>query len=66
MTDYTRKVTRITARLPEADVARALRQPRSRPVLQTAAVNVDASGKPVEFGVTHFAGDLVQLVVEPE
>ena len=66
VTDYTRKVTRISARLPEADVARALRQPRSRPVLQTVAVNVDAAGKPVEFGVTHFAGDLVQLVVEPE
>lgn len=64
--DYTRKLTRITARMPDTELARALRQPRTRPVLQTAAVNVDPGGRPVEYGVTHFAGDLVQLVVEPE
>lgn len=64
--DYTRKLTRITARLPDAALAHALRQPRTRPVLQAVAINVDVDGKPVEYGITHFAGDLVQLVVEPE
>ena len=64
--DYTRRVTRISARMPDAELAAVLHQPRTRPVLQSVAVNIDNDGKPIEFGLTHFAGDLVQLVVEPE
>jgi GntR family phosphonate transport system transcriptional regulator len=64
--DYTRQVTRISARMPDAELAAVLHQPRTRPVLQTVAVNIDAHGSPIEFGLTHFAGDLVQLVIEPE
>ncbi|MEX0758279.1 MAG: phosphonate metabolism transcriptional regulator PhnF [Tistlia sp.] len=62
--DYERRVTRITARLPEASEAGLLRQPRTRPVLVTEAVNVDPEQRPVEFGVTLFAADRMQLVVE--
>lgn len=62
--DYERRVTRITARLPEEAEAELLRQPRSRPVLVTEAVNVDADERPVEYGETLFAADRAQLVVE--
>jgi GntR family phosphonate transport system transcriptional regulator len=60
--DYTRKLTRITAIAPTADEARLLRQARNRPVLRTESVNIDHEGKPVEYGVTDFAADRVQLV----
>jgi hypothetical protein len=29
-------------------------------------VNVDAGGEPVEAGTTLFAGDAIQLTIEPE
>ncbi|MGE0724148.1 MAG: phosphonate metabolism transcriptional regulator PhnF [Alphaproteobacteria bacterium] len=63
--DYTRKVTRVTARLPSAEDARRLRQPRSRPVLVSENVNVDADGKPIEFSLSRMAAERIQLVFEP-
>jgi len=63
--DYSRKQSRIIARMPTAEEARELGQPRSRPVLITESVNVDPSGAPVEFGVCLFASDWVQILVEP-
>lgn len=63
--DYSRRRTRIIARMPTAEEARELEQPRSRPVLITESVNVDPAGVPVEFGVCHFASDWVQILVEP-
>jgi GntR family phosphonate transport system transcriptional regulator len=60
--DYERKVTRVTARMPEPSDAELLRQPRNRPVLVTEWVNVDRDGRPVECGVTRFASDRTQVV----
>lgn len=60
--DYERKVTRVTARMPDAEEAAALRQPRNRPVLVTESVNVDAAGRPVEYGISRFASDRTQIV----
>ncbi|WP_235830044.1 phosphonate metabolism transcriptional regulator PhnF [Algihabitans albus] len=62
LADYERKTTRVTARLPEAADARLLRQPGNRPVLVTESLNVDAEGRPVEFGITRFASDRMQVV----
>lgn len=62
--DYTRKVTRVTARMPEEEEARLLAQPRNRPVLITESVNVDESGTPIEYGIARFAADRVQFVFE--
>lgn len=62
--DYTRKWTRLLARLPTAGEARQLRQPMTTPVLQSEAVNIDDKGRPIEFGVTAFAGGRVQILVE--
>lgn len=64
--DYTRKSTRVTARMPSLDEAELLRQPKNRPVLITEAVNVDADGVAIEYGCTAFNGEIVQLVVTPD
>ncbi|WP_338668777.1 phosphonate metabolism transcriptional regulator PhnF [Pseudodesulfovibrio methanolicus] len=65
VSDYSRKQTRIIARMPTGEEAGELRQPRNRPVLVTESVNVDETGVPVEFGVCLFASDWVQILVEP-
>lgn len=62
--DYTRASTRITAKLATATQALALQIPQRAPVLRSVAVNVDAGGRPVEYGRTWFAGDRVSLVLE--
>jgi GntR family transcriptional regulator, phosphonate transport system regulatory protein len=61
--DYTRKQTRLLARLPSEREARHLGQPATRPVLQSEAINVDAAGTPIQRSLTVFAGDRVQMVV---
>ncbi len=61
--DYERKVTRVTARMPEAADARLLQQPNTRPILVTESVNIDSEGRPVEFGLTRFASDRTQIVL---
>ncbi len=62
--DYTRLESRVSARMPSAQVAAALKQPGSRPVLQVTSVNVDSAGVPIEYAVTWFAGDRVTLTVQ--
>lgn len=62
--DYTRRESRISARLPRAEVALLLAQSPASPVLQVTSVNVDAQGQPVEYARTWFAGDLVTLTID--
>lgn len=62
--DYARRVTRVLARMPSEDDAHLLRQSRSRPVLVTEGINVDRQGRTIQFGVTRFAADRVQVVFE--
>ena len=38
--------------------------PKNRPVLHVKSLNVDTEGPLVQYGVTCFNGDLVQLVME--
>lgn len=64
--DYTRKLTRLLARLPNEREARHLGQPAARPVLQTEAVNIDAKGMPIQRSLVVFSGDRVQMVVQAE
>ena len=61
--DYTRKWSRITAALPTPEIARLLGQPKTRPILQVEALNVDQKGSPLQYSVARFVGDLVQLMV---
>jgi len=64
--DYTRKSTRVTARMPNLEEAELLKQPKNRPVLITESVNIDSEGIPIEYGRTAFNGEVVQLVVSPD
>ncbi|WP_066416044.1 phosphonate metabolism transcriptional regulator PhnF [Bordetella ansorpii] len=64
--DYTRKWSRITAAIPDPDVARLLGQPKTRPILQVEALNVDEKQAPLQYSVTRFGGDFVQLVVSDD
>ncbi len=63
--DYTRKVTRVTARMPRGADARTLQQPANRPILMAESVNIGPDGRPVEYTVARFASDRVQIVFEP-
>ncbi|HEY9081683.1 phosphonate metabolism transcriptional regulator PhnF [Magnetovibrio sp.] len=64
VTDYVRKTTQVTARLPNREDAELLAQPASRPVLMAESVNVLADGTPLEYGRTQFCGDRVQMLFE--
>ena len=62
--DYTRKETRITARLPNSNESRLLALPRSQPVLVIEAINIDLQGRVIEYGWTRMAAERAQLVVQ--
>lgn len=64
VSDYTRRTTRIAAKLIAAGDARLLDLPRTRPVLISETVNVDERGRPVEFVRARFAADHVTLSIE--
>ncbi|MBZ4023139.1 phosphonate metabolism transcriptional regulator PhnF [Rhodobacter sp. TJ_12] len=64
--DYTRASTRITAKLARAPRAGLLRVAEGAALLRTEAVNIDADGVPVEYGITWFVADRVALTVTPE
>jgi GntR family phosphonate transport system transcriptional regulator len=66
VSDYTRRITRLIARLPTEKEALHLVQSTSQPVLQSEAVNIDAAGRPTHHSLAVFAGDRVQMIVQPE
>jgi GntR family phosphonate transport system transcriptional regulator len=66
VTDYTRASTRITARLADAVQAGHLQVSQGAPLLRSETINVEPQGRPVEFGMTWFAGDRVALTVVPD
>jgi GntR family phosphonate transport system transcriptional regulator len=63
---FQRKLSRISARLPSAEVAQQLAQPVSLPILYVETVYVDESGQPIEYGISRFSSNAVQLVIEPD
>lgn len=62
--DYTRASTRLTAVAASAAEAGHLGLRVGAPVLRSVGVNVDPDGRPVEYGITSFAGERVTLTVE--
>lgn len=62
--DYTRRRTRVMARMPGTEDAAYLQQPRGRPILVVESVNVDGAGRPIEYGYARFASDRVQIIFE--
>lgn len=64
ISDYRRRRTQVSSRLPTAREARLLAQPRNRPLLVTESLNVDTEERPIEFCESRFCGDRVQFVIE--
>lgn len=64
--DYVRQTTRLSAQLPDPEVARLLDQPVHRPILVAEAVNTDLDGVPIQYSVTRFSGDRVQITVNAD
>jgi GntR family phosphonate transport system transcriptional regulator len=62
--DFTRWRTRVSTRLPTAEEAKLLHQPRVVPVLVSEAVDAEPDGTAVKLSVARFAGDRVHLVLE--
>ena len=60
--DYERKETRILARPATAEETRLLELPKGRPVLITEGINIDTKGAAIEYSISRFAADRVQLV----
>ena len=63
---FSRVLSRISARLPRPEVAAALQQGRQQPVLYVESVYADADGVRIEYGITRFGGDSVQIDVTPD
>ncbi|UXI67148.1 phosphonate metabolism transcriptional regulator PhnF [Tahibacter amnicola] len=66
VTTWSRQFTRVSACLPATPIARLLDQSPLRPVLQLESLTVDADGLPVQYGLTRFVGDRIQVVVTGE
>ncbi|GHC66839.1 phosphonate metabolism transcriptional regulator PhnF [Limoniibacter endophyticus] len=64
--DYTRRSTTISARHADEIECRLLSLAPGAIVLVTKAINIDASGKPIQFSITRFVADRVELSVSPE
>jgi GntR family phosphonate transport system transcriptional regulator len=57
-----RRLSLVTSMLPMGEDANYLQMPNNKPVLRIKSVNVDEkTGKPVEYSVTRFRADRVQL-----
>lgn len=62
--DYTRRWTRVGARLPDSREARLLRMTRSDALLATEALDQSEDGEALGYACTYFPSTRVQLVFE--
>lgn len=62
--DYTRATTRVNAVCAEPSQAAHLKIEQGAPLIRTIGINVCPEGRPVEFGITWFAGDRVTLTLD--
>ncbi len=62
--DYRREASWISAQPAEPEDIRHLKLARGIPVLFVESVNVTATGTPLQFSRTRFAGDAIQLLVK--
>lgn len=63
---FSRVLSRVSARMPRLEVAQALQMGRQQPVLYIESVYADEAGLPIEYGITRFPGDRVQIEVTPD
>lgn len=64
--DYTRAWTRLTAVGADGLLAGHLQVRRGEAVMRSVSLNIDPDGRPLEYGITHFAGARVTLTVAPD
>lgn len=64
--DHIRLSTTVSARLVQPQDARLLKVALNQPILLVESINVDQKGNVVEYGVSRFRGDMVELVFENE
>jgi len=64
LSDYRRKRTLVSARLPDQDEARLLGMAKTQPVLETESLDVTENGTPVTYARTCFRADRLQFIVE--
>jgi GntR family transcriptional regulator, phosphonate transport system regulatory protein len=62
--DHIRRSTRISARSVQPRDARLLALPLNAPILLTESINVDQQAQVIEYGVTRFRGDRMELVIK--
>lgn len=62
--DHIRRSTRISARTVQPRDARLLELPLNAPILLTESINVDQQGQVIDYGVTRFRGDRMELVIK--
>ena len=62
--DHIRRQTNLSARAALPSDARALKMPVGSPILLSESINVDQHGTVIEYGVTRFRGDRMELVIE--
>jgi GntR family phosphonate transport system transcriptional regulator len=64
--DHIRRSTRLSARLARPRDARLLRMPATNPILLSESININQTGDVIEYGVTRFRGDRMELVIDNE
>ncbi len=64
--DHLRRSTRISARMARPRDARLLKMPANNPILLSESINVDQTDTIIEYGVTRFRGDRMELVMDRE
>ncbi len=62
--DFNRWRTRVSTRLPTAEEAKLLHQPRVVPVLVSESIDAQPDGTPIKLSLARFAGERVHLVLE--
>lgn len=64
--DHIRRTTHVYARIVRHQDASVLEVPLNHPILLAESVNVDQDGNIIEYGVTRFRGDRMELVFESQ
>ena len=59
-------MSRVTARVPDKQLAQQLGQSVSLPILHVDTVYVDGDGVAIEYGISRFCSAAVQVVIEPD
>ena len=60
--DHIRRSTTVCARIVREADARLLQVPANQPILLAQSINCDRDGTIVEYGVTRFSGEMMELV----